>query len=110
MKLKVLAILAASLTISTGASADSLFLDFDSTPFTFGVPFTTDYGQVFAQDQASLYPPGKVAIGSNPNDYHNQFVNLPNNQSGNMLLVNGSVEPNKAVLTYTNNSILGAGS
>jgi hypothetical protein len=107
MKLKTLAILAASLTMSTAASAD-LLVDFDSPAFTFSGNFGTDYFQV--SNGASLWDDRTVAIGSNPNSFHNLFVNLPSNPTGNMLLVNGSVEPNKSVLTFTNNSTLGAGS
>jgi len=106
MKLKTLAILVASLTISTAASAD-LLIDFDTPAFTFTGNFGTDYFQV--SNGASLYDDRTVAIGSNPHDFHSSFVNI-NNPNDNMLLVNGSVEPNKSVLTFMNNSTLGAGS
>jgi len=111
MKLKVLAILAASLTISTGASAN-LLVDFDTPAFTFGGAFTTQYTQVFAQDGQSMYPEATVAIGSNPSAFHNLFVNIANNPTGNMLLVNGATQTGSgntplSVLTYTTSSAAG---
>jgi hypothetical protein len=108
MKLKILAILAASLTVSTSASADFL-LDFES-PFSFGGVVTTGYTEVGPGPMA-MYPEGTLAIGTDPSQFHNLFKQLPEN-TNNLLFVNGATlevsgPTPLAVLTYTTLSAAG---
>ncbi len=110
MKLKILTILAASLTFSTGASAVTNLIDNGdfSTPFSFNsnpYGYATDYNQVTYPNSNSMVPESTIAIGANPILNHNSFVNIPG--SNNMLLVNGATGgDDKAVLTYTSNALV----
>lgn len=114
MKLKILAILATSLTVSTSASAVNLIAngDFESSPFVFGpaysAGFGTEYTQVPYPSAGASVPESTVAVGADPSLNHPYFVQLTGS-TNNMLLVNGATGgDNKAVLTYSS-PLLGPG-
>jgi hypothetical protein len=92
MKLKILTILAASLTISTGASANLI----DNGDFSNGFTgFSSQYTL-----STDLQPEGTYTVGSDPSAYHPQFVSVTGDNP--MLLANGAPasNPNLVLLGY----------
>jgi len=101
MKLRILATLLASLTVSTSASAAVELID--NGNFNAGFSgFTSEYTPVTYGVPNSLYNEGTYTVGSNPNASHQSFVNLP--EGNPMLLANGAEAPapgsEKALLLY----------
>lgn len=100
MKLRILAALATSLTMSTNASANLIANGDFSAPFS--PTFTSEYTAVTYGVQNSLYPEGTYTVGSNPMASHDSFVNISGTNP--MLLANGAEAPSqgdlKALLLY----------
>jgi hypothetical protein len=98
MKLRILALLVASLTVSTGASANLITNGDFSAGFT---GFTSQYTPVAYPSFNALFPESTYTVGENPVLDHQYFVDLGENATNPMLLVNGSTSGGKTVLAYS---------
>jgi len=96
MKLKILTILAASLTISTSAFANLI----QNGDFSAGF---TGFSSQYTLNNSSIFDEGTYTVGSNPNAVHPLFVSV---DGGNpMLLANGAPGNEQVLLGYTGTAL-----
>jgi hypothetical protein len=71
----------------------------DTTDFTLAQPVQAHYSD--AGSGLTMYDPGKYIIGTNPNAYHDRWVDWSNKTPNKMLFVNGFTSGHQKVLSQT---------